>query len=171
MTKHIWNQYPQKYFTHKREEALLCNAFSHWPIPYPEWSLQLTAHKACFLWCLYAINDILNIILNIWWHYSNWLPSSTVTFLKKKINSNLAKQPLKFNGSLAKLGLTSLLKQATELWELITEREISCYSRVLGFLPIIFHYITDWRHVLCYMCHKRLQFAHGLAVANHVCAH
>ena len=29
------------------EEPLLCNAFSHWPRPYPEWSLKLL-----LLWCI-----------------------------------------------------------------------------------------------------------------------
>ena len=36
--------------------------------------------------------------------------SVAVPFLMKEVDPSLAKLPLKFNGSLAKLGLTSLVK-------------------------------------------------------------
>ena len=35
---------------------------------------------------------------------------TTVAFFIKEVNPSLAKLPLKFNGGLAKLGLTSLVK-------------------------------------------------------------
>ena len=66
---------------------------------------------------------ISNNILHIWWHHSNWLVKSTVqSLISIKNNSSSAKLWLKFNVSLSKLRLTSLLKQATELLRVNTLR-------------------------------------------------
>ena len=50
-------------------------------------------------------------------YFSPNIPSSTpVAYLTKGVNPGLAQLPLKFNGGLAKLGLTSLVRQARYGW-------------------------------------------------------
>ena len=44
--------------------------------------------------------------------YCVWTP---VAYFTKEVNSRLAKRPLVFNGHLANRGLTSLVKEATEV--------------------------------------------------------
>ena len=46
------------YGLHQWEEALLCNAFSHWLSPYPEWSLAVLPVYTCCIcpwWCHWAL--------------------------------------------------------------------------------------------------------------------
>ena len=68
------------------EEALLCNAFSHWPSPYPEWSLYwpatvfalaeifLAATKQLYEW--YFLSVRLSVCLSVCHTFLTMFPSS-----------------------------------------------------------------------------------------------
>ena len=63
---------------------------------------------------------------------STWHPGTDFT---KEVNPSLAKPPLNFNGGLAKLGLTSLVKSATDGWGRIAVGGDPCSAAVSWCLP------------------------------------